>query len=222
MTRGSSPLARGARSRSPRTPKPQGLIPARAGSTAPPRRAGGARWAHPRSRGEHNLENRVCGRANGSSPLARGALALELRDAGGRGLIPARAGSTTARPGWKSIPTAHPRSRGEHTAPTGPAQGTQGSSPLARGAPGDSGGGAAVVGLIPARAGSTASASPTTSRSRAHPRSRGEHRMPMASAMPPTGSSPLARGARGRRARARRQGGLIPARAGSTPAWAAP
>ncbi len=54
----------------------------------------------------------------------------------------------------------------------------------------------------------------------AHPRSRGEHATAQGALSPTLGSSPLARGARGRLLAAGRRVGLIPARAGSTPrAW---
>ncbi len=94
-------------------------------------------------------------------------------------------------------------------------------------------------GLIPARAGSTHRPPRAVAAGAAHPRSRGEHAPETTSRRPPTGSSPLARGARAGsvgddhrtgssplargaqppRDRPRRLLRLIPARAGST--WAA-
>ena len=70
--------------------------------------------------------------------------------------------------------------------------------------------------LIPAHAGSTNLGSAQRSNSRAHPRSRGEHRC--ASHSPPKhqGSSPLTRGAPGGLAEAAELSRLIPAHAGST------
>ena len=50
--------------------------------------------AHPRMRGEHNIQDIQPGDLIGSSPHARGALGLILRDAPVLGLIPACAGST--------------------------------------------------------------------------------------------------------------------------------
>ncbi len=52
------------------------------------------RGAHPRSRGEHEMNFAFWSPKLGSSPLARGAPVLELEDPRGAGLIPARAGST--------------------------------------------------------------------------------------------------------------------------------
>ena len=90
--------------------------------------------------------------------------------------------------------------------------------------------------IIPARAGSTTSHRNGSRSSGDHPRSRGEHvedwygfsvvvgSSPLARgallrccrSVPGCGSSPLARGARGRRRRRRSREGIIPARAGST------
>ena len=110
--------------------------------------------------------------------------------------------------------------RGEHTGSPSRATNDRGSSPHARGALQlvphlDD-----AVRLIPACAGSTCRRGPATRRPRAHPRMRGEHvSMPSASA-PVNGSSPHARGARGRAVDDHGGGGLIPACAGSTTgAW---
>ena len=51
-------------------------------------------WAHPRSRGEHFLNDDAEEVAEGSSPLTRGALFVHVLDFSVRGLIPAHAGST--------------------------------------------------------------------------------------------------------------------------------
>ena len=73
-----------------------------------------------------------------------------------------------------------------------------------------------MVGLIPARAGSTVPTRGTRWLGRAHPRSRGEHPGGMVNVIVWSGSSPLARGARRRSTPPGRSLGLIPARAGST------
>ena len=71
------------------------------------------------------------------------------------GLIPARAGNTWA----KNIPAqptwAHPRSRGEHVSQVSAVHQALGSSPLARGARLSHQELRQMMGLIPARAGST-------------------------------------------------------------------
>ena len=214
---GSSPLARGALAGGGEVGGGGRLIPARAGSTRRPcaMRRGGP--AHPRSRGEH--EN--------STNVAKA----------GYGLIPARAGSTGPTGPCGSTERAHPRSRGEHLAMRRVMRSTCGSSPLARGARPRHGGyrrvrwgssplargahhrqvpGRGVRRLIPARAGSTGPQPRRPPLRRAHPRSRGEHYLWPGGARAVLGSSPLARGARGRGAAARGVHGLIPARAGST------
>ena len=72
-----------------------------------------------------------------------------------------------------------------------------GSSPLARGARGGREPEVKSHGLIPARAGSTGTVTRAGAASGAHPRSRGEHTDSTSIQTPRSGSSPLARGARG-------------------------
>ena len=93
-----------------------GIIPARAGFTAP-------------------ASTQIIA-ALGSSPLARGLRGGLLRPGLTQGIIPARAGFTLARK-YTGIATAdHPRSRGVYRGRTTPTTGRPGSSPLARGLPG--------------------------------------------------------------------------------------
>ena len=75
-----------------------------------------------------------------------------------------------------------------------------------------------IAGLIPARAGNTISHASPGSSMWAHPRSRGEHGKVSRLTIIAAGSSPLARGTRGGVMRWRDTVGLIPARAGNTPA----
>ena len=91
-----------------------------------------------------------------------------------------------------------------------------GSSPLARGTLplGDLHGN--IDGLIPARAGNTILAFPFVENLGAHPRSRGEHRLPLNTVYEDMGSSPLARGTQVALEYGVRRHGLIPARAGNT------
>ena len=72
-------------------------------------------------------------------------------------------------------------------------------------------------GLIPARAGNTASPAGRKNQSRAHPRSRGEHHVALLISQSFKGSSPLARGTQGGVNVTDSLRGLIPARAGNTP-----
>ena len=94
---GSSPLARGTRRIPARGLLGGGLIPACAGNTR-------GRWwrqarvgAHPRLRGEHPPFGNYLSPVAGSSPLARGTLALRAGGAGRARLIPACAGNTCRR-----------------------------------------------------------------------------------------------------------------------------
>ena len=91
-----------------------------------------------------------------------------------------------------------------------------GSSPLARGTHSSDQKRRQRPGLIPARAGNTATPKNTVSGSRAHPRSRGEHRAEWHLVICLVGSSPLARGTLGLEVCHSLEVGLIPARAGNT------
>ena len=178
--------------------------------------------AHPRSRGEHSgLALEQC-RALGSSPLARGTRGGVMRWRDTVGLIPARAGNTCFFFRRDSIFRAHPRSRGEHLPAGQEALAREGSSPLARGTLKRVAAEGLAGGLIPARAGNTLSAVGFAVHYGAHPRSRGEHTQAENSLSAPLGSSPLARGTRPSEARALNARGLIPARAGNTPALSPP
>ena len=154
----------------------------------------------------------------GSSPLARGTRALAPTPTDAKGLIPARAGNTVLRSSSPHRVGAHPRSRGEHTRIVTLHALATGSSPLARGTLVDVVIRCAQAGLIPARAGNTLTPPSCSSPKRAHPRSRGEHDSYGDKVIKGAGSSPLARGTRGGVMRWRDTVGLIPARAGNTPA----
>jgi len=215
-TVGSSPLARGALWRDHTCRYAVRLIPARAGSTC---RVGcGSRaWsAHPRSRGEHQPSGRSSRTMVGSSPLARGAPPRRRRSRWAGRLIPARAGSTRSSIAGSACPSAHPRSRGEHTSRGAGQKSPSGSSPLARGALSEGLHVERGERLIPTRAGSTYWRLVTSTWRPAHPRSRGEHTSRGAGQKSPSGSSPLARGALDQHDHAEGRRRLIPARAGST------
>ena len=195
---GSSPRARGAQVGGDRLERPLGIIPACAGSTAGTPTSSTSTGDHPRVRGEHDENSEPVGQVAGSSPRARGALAVLGDGDGGGGIIPACAGSTTPRsPGY---------------APPG------GSSPRARGARGETRQQQRRVGIIPACAGSTCSHRSWRRSTRDHPRVRGEHFVVTCVMLNAAGSSPRARGAPPRRARTPCARGIIPACAGSTSA----
>ena len=194
----------------------RGLIPARAGNTVYLASYVLAYWAHPRSRGDHAPVDAVGDGERGSSPLARGPHYNPIYRIQGKGLIPARAGTTKKR--CESAPgsAAHPRSRGDHLEKLVLDDPEWGSSPLARGPHASGSPAEEAAGLIPARAGNTTTWRQCWWRLRAHPRSRGEHELFLPLHLHLLGSSPLARGPRADGLADAALGGLIPARAGNT------
>ena len=136
------------------------------------------------------------------------------------GLIPARAGNTRNYDINEHARRAHPRSRGEHLQARKMVFTSAGSSPLARGTPRPPRPWLSNPGLIPARAGNTTCERLLGCLGRAHPRSRGEHGLPLNRDMVYVGSSPLARGTPVVGLDPFTVHGLIPARAGNTqPPW---
>ena len=91
----------------------------------------------------------------GSSPLARGLLSGLICIIIRKGIIPARAGSTSSPPGKAPILRDHPRSRGVYIDKRAGSEDKNGSSPLARGLPIYLNSDHFNIGIIPARAGST-------------------------------------------------------------------
>ena len=199
---GSSPLARGLRpwrSASRRAPR---IIPARAGFTY-----GRGTAANP---------------PVGSSPLARG-LRLAISDRrGSDGIIPARAGFTRAQPSGSSGRPDHPRSRGVYLVWRLTSGTIVGSSPLARGLRSGCASRRGRPGIIPARAGFTRRAAAAGGSGTDHPRSRGVYEYARGLHVSAGGSSPLARGLPPCRPNSSAGCGIIPARAGFTPARALP
>ena len=172
------------------------LIPAGAGSTAPPDSTLSTPPAHPRRGGEHRRTGCPCGGAFGSSPPGRGAPPPPPPADAYRRLIPAGAGST-------------PTDVGVFPAPPG-------SSPPGRGAPSEHPVGAQITRLIPAGAGSTTRTSGSPSSCTAHPRRGGEHLLTASVIASHAGSSPPGRGAPASLTALLRLRRLIPAGAGST------
>ena len=172
--RGSSPLARGLRAAEDLPRFELGIIPARAGFTAPLLRLSGLVPDHPRSRGVYPHPTDIYVLGLGSSPLARGLPQDSPRECSATGIIPARAGFTAKTRGRSTGRADHPRSRGVYRVARAVLGGVQGSSPLARGLRWCVVCGVCTCGIIPARAGFTRDVG-----LRSH-----EHR----------GSSPLARG----------------------------
>ena len=106
--------------------------------------------------------------------------------------------------------------RGEHALSVSGMTAQQGSSPHARGAREQGRMNQGLSGIIPACAGSTTGSSTRRAPSSDHPRMRGEHERIVQLETTDKGSSPHARGARGRREPRGAEGGIIPACAGST------
>ena len=109
---GSSPLARGLRTKIPFLGDATGIIPARAGFTTHEHRPDGCAADHPRSRGVYAGLDAEEMEVVGSSPLARGLrVPIHPGRLGGR-IIPARAGFTGTSPASSAPQADHPRSRG--------------------------------------------------------------------------------------------------------------
>ena len=146
----------------------------------------------------------------------RGAVVLRLRHSEQMRIIPAHAGSRTARSRAASRPTDHPRACGEQSGRTLAATLYVGSSPRMRGA------GAVVpdhrarVGIIPAHAGSRRMPPCPCSPRRDHPRACGEQRFCRATTPRLSGSSPRMRGAVEHAVGKRHVCRIIPAHAGSS------
>ncbi len=233
---GPSPRVRGAHRHRHRYRGGPGTIPAGAGSTTPSTPARSAARDHLRGCGEHVRGGRDGVLALGPSPRVQGAYGVAADRVGGRGTIPAGAGSTRPRSSPKDIRWDHPRGCGKHLQALTPLSGRRGPSPRVRGAPVHRRGDGAGGGTIPAGAGNTdgssrrtamrrdhpAGAGSTTSRrsssprARDHPRGCGEHHENARPAGGGQGPSPRVRGARSRCRGGRSRGGTIPAGAGST------
>ena len=167
-------------------------------------------------RGEHCADIWCLLALGGSSPHARGALRLARYPRKQVRIIPACAGSTARARGRPWPARDHPRMRGEHSVSLSFQASIMGSSPHARGAPGDLVPHTLEAGIIPACAGSTRRGPRHRSWTRDHPRMRGEHFWPSVRFLKIAGSSPHARGAPLYHVAVLLRVGIIPACAGST------
>ena len=152
---GSSPHVRGARR--PRQPgiRPNGIIPACAGSTQVRLRRRPWTEDHPRMCGEHRSGFNALFFLTGSSPHVRGARKDSPLRRCHSGIIPACAGSTMLLRDMLLDDRDHPRMCGEHTLMGVLAAWWLGSSPHVRGAQNLHLGHEEGTGIIPACAGST-------------------------------------------------------------------
>ena len=152
---GSSPLTRGKLHAHIASQGQNGLIPAHAGKTAVAAGRAAAAEAHPRSRGENELNELIGNSDQGSSPLTRGKRSARAYQRACCGLIPAHAGKTSQFLADCPCGRAHPRSRGENPVSAATDWALIGSSPLTRGKHLGVSHGGHVQGLIPAHAGKT-------------------------------------------------------------------
>ena len=173
LPRGSSPLARGLHPPLLLRVHPRRIIPARAGFTSKGAASSAATRDHPRSRGVYSVERHIIPAIGGSSPLARGLLFYITCDSEREGIIPARAGFTRSRRSMRTTASDHPRSRGVYISSKSSGLIIAGSSPLARGLLSGGAVDGGADGIIPARAGFTASPALPRVGLPDHPRSRG-------------------------------------------------
>ena len=216
ISHGSSPHTRGARAPTCIRRRRRGIIPAYAGSTPTAALGSGLREDHPRIRGEHASVAKRMSPVLGSSPHTRGAQhQLRITNEVKR-IIPAYAGSTLPHEIVQEMREDHPRIRGEHgLCDLGP-EVQPGSSPHTRGARADEPRHRRRQRIIPAYAGSTVSASRTSTVRQDHPRIRGEHYLPKEADIFEGGSSPHTRGAPSLKPGVSNGERIIPAYAGST------
>ncbi len=135
---------------------------------------------------------------DGSSPRARGTPRTRCCVCSIRRFIPAGAGNTCRVAGVTASVAVHPRGRGEHAFSDRSVDLSAGSSPRARGTPGSSNPTRIASRFIPAGAGNTAWCTSRMRLSAVHPRGRGEHYHHAPRLRLTAGSSPRARGTRGR------------------------
>ena len=130
---GTSPHARGPRIRCLNRLFVCGNIPACAGTTSPSARSRTQSWEHPRMRGDHFHCTTASTSKSGTSPHARGPLAIPKRYGLFPGNIPACAGTTPGLALKRDTPREHPRMRGDHRCWTATVIYATGTSPHARG-----------------------------------------------------------------------------------------
>ena len=216
MDAGSSPHARGTLTNAGTKADSAGIIPACAGNTASASILRLNPRDHPRMRGEHQWPAKNDEGFEGSSPHARGTLAVKNGRFQVFGIIPACAGNTQGPTTTVSATRDHPRMRGEHPACIWLLANCWGSSPHARGTLHHGEIRPARPGIIPACAGNTSVPNSSRTDTRDHPRMRGEHKFRQGKGFFQSGSSPHARGTRRIRRAGRVRPGIIPACAGNT------
>ena len=212
---GSSPHTRGTRHQARPGPPVLRFIPACAGNASRALTRRGPTSVHPRMRGERTRWWSNIATRGGLSPHTRGTLERHRRLLGLWRFIPAYARHASEHDQKHSCRTVHPRMRGERSAGGRTAWACLGSSPHARGTPGELVQDLVTARFIPAYAGNASGPHDASGSCAVHPRIRGERKSSLLSEPSLLGSSPHARGThaprRGRAAACR----FIPACAGN-------
>ncbi len=167
-------------------------------------------------RGEHVSLIARAAAASGSSPHARGTLAIRATVSLVSRIIPACAGNTSRPHLRASVSPDHPRMRGEHIAGQCHPVASFGSSPHARGTLRHWLLTGRLYRIIPACAGNTCRSTRCGQSRPDHPRMRGEHGSATRTIQSNTGSSPHARGTPACLACQTSNARIIPACAGNT------
>ena len=194
--RGSSPHTRGTRHQARPGPPVLRFIPACAGNASRALTRRGPTSVHPRMRGERTRWWSNIATRGGLSPHTRGTLERHRRLLGLWRFIPAYARHASEHDQKHSCRTVHPRMRGERSAGGRTAWACLGSSPHARGTPGELVQDLVTARFIPAYAGNASGPHDASGSCAVHPRIRGERKSSLLSEPSLLGSSPHARGTR--------------------------
>ena len=170
---------------------------------------------HPRACGEQIDHSVYYPSHYGSSPRVRGTGRQTDQLGGEYRVIPARAGNSSSVSSRTSPSTGHPRACGEQHACPMCKPSWSGSSPRVRGTGQPMPSGHRRSRVIPARAGNSASGTPTTTSPSGHPRACGEQFVAAPTVTPLPGSSPRVRGTVGSGPQGPPRRRVIPARAGN-------
>ena len=214
---GSSPRMRGKRLPVVQAPVARRIIPAHAGQTRPSESSGHAARDHPRACGANRVDFAQDLFDAGSSPRMRGKPPWCRGRRPCRRIIPAHAGQTALVQGTPAMPPDHPRACGANSGPLMPVHFQPGSSPRMRGKRHDDHVPAPDRRIIPAHAGQTTPATPTTDTITDHPRACGANAVVLMVVANIAGSSPRMRGKPHVRVDGFADLGIIPAHAGQTP-----
>ncbi len=193
------------------------VVPARAGIFPCPPQLSRRRCCRPRTRGDLPLGDSYAGKANGSSPHARGSSHVRRLAREHGVVVPARAGIFPWSVRGRRSARRRPRTRGDLPTSSAAARRSAGSSPHARGSSVVE----AVHGrrqrVVPARAGIFLSGTRVRPGHGCRPRTRGD--LPITVSVPVlvAGSSPHARGSSLHRDATLHGEFVVPARAGIFP-----